>query len=233
MFVCPILSGSGVRVKLLEAFAAGIPVVSTVVGAEGLACQDGEFCRLADDPAGFAERVLAVFEDSEKAAEMAARARAEVERNWDMAAITRAAGRELSRPGEKQEKPTVTPVGRTPGPRRDPPVRLSPRYSSARGRSRRGRRLAVQGDRPTAPTYSNELALDAAGPAAANQGQHLLLRDMIEVAVDGVLQARSRGGELHGLLAVHAAEQPVNQAARERVAAADAIHNPDSYLRLR
>ncbi len=88
VFVCPILSGSGVRVKLLEAFAAGIPVVSTVVGAEGLARQDGEFCRLADDPAGFAERVLAVFEDPEKAAEMAARARAEVEHNWDMAAIT-------------------------------------------------------------------------------------------------------------------------------------------------
>ncbi len=36
LFVCPILSGSGVRVKLLEAFAAGIPVVSTRLGAEGL-----------------------------------------------------------------------------------------------------------------------------------------------------------------------------------------------------
>ena len=51
VFVCPILSGSGVRVKLLEAFAAGIPVVSTRVGAEGLAVKDGEFCALADDPA--------------------------------------------------------------------------------------------------------------------------------------------------------------------------------------
>ena len=54
IFVCPILSGSGVRVKLLEAFAAGIPVVSTRVGAEGLAVKDGEFCALADDPAEFA-----------------------------------------------------------------------------------------------------------------------------------------------------------------------------------
>ena len=89
VFVCPILSGSGVRVKLLEAFAAGIPVVSTVVGAEGLASQDGEFCALSDDPAGFAERVLSLFENPEVAAEMASRARAEVEKNWDMAAITR------------------------------------------------------------------------------------------------------------------------------------------------
>ncbi len=89
VFVCPILSGSGVRVKLLEAYAAGIPVVSTRVGAEGLAGKDGEFCALADDPAGFAERVLAIFENPQAAAEMAKRARREVEENWDMAAITR------------------------------------------------------------------------------------------------------------------------------------------------
>jgi len=89
VFVCPILSGSGVRVKLLEAYAAGIPVVSTRVGAEGLAEKDGEFCSLADDPAGFAGRVLAIFEDPAAAAAMAARARREVEERWDMAAITR------------------------------------------------------------------------------------------------------------------------------------------------
>jgi glycosyltransferase involved in cell wall biosynthesis len=88
LFVCPILSGSGVRVKLLEAFAAGIPVVSTVVGAEGLARKDGDVCALADDPAHFAERVLALFRDPQAAAAMARRARAEVETNWDMAAIT-------------------------------------------------------------------------------------------------------------------------------------------------
>ncbi len=89
VFVCPILSGSGVRVKLLEAFAAGIPVVSTTVGAEGLARQDGEFCALADEPAAFAARVLGLFEDPRAAAQMAARARAEIEAHWDMAAITR------------------------------------------------------------------------------------------------------------------------------------------------
>ena len=88
IFVCPILSGSGVRVKLLEAFAAGIPVVSTVVGAEGLAQNDGEFCKLADDATGFAERVLELLEEPRTAAEMAQRARTEVETNWDMATIT-------------------------------------------------------------------------------------------------------------------------------------------------
>jgi GT2 family glycosyltransferase/glycosyltransferase involved in cell wall biosynthesis len=89
VFVCPILSGSGVRVKLLEAFAAGIPVASTRVGAEGLAVRDGEFCALADDPAEFAARALALLRNPEAAAAMAERARAEVVANWDMAAITK------------------------------------------------------------------------------------------------------------------------------------------------
>ncbi|HEY1336097.1 MAG TPA: glycosyltransferase [Bryobacteraceae bacterium] len=88
VFVCPILSGSGVRVKLLEAYSAGIPVVSTAVGAEGLARKDGELCAVSDDPAGFAERVIALFENPQAAADMARRARSEVENNWDMAALT-------------------------------------------------------------------------------------------------------------------------------------------------
>jgi GT2 family glycosyltransferase/glycosyltransferase involved in cell wall biosynthesis len=88
VFVCPIRSGSGVRVKLLEAFASGIPVVSTTLGAEGLARKDGEFCALADDPRAFAAGVVRVLEDSAFAGEITARARLEVETNWDMAVIT-------------------------------------------------------------------------------------------------------------------------------------------------
>ena len=54
-----------------------------------MAHADGQVCALADRPAAFAERVLALFEDPEAGVDMAARARAEVEVNWDMAAITR------------------------------------------------------------------------------------------------------------------------------------------------
>lgn len=87
--VCPILTGSGVRVKLLEAFASGIPAISTRLGAEGITREDGELCFIADDSAGFAERVLAVLNEPERAAAMAERARREVERKWDAAAATR------------------------------------------------------------------------------------------------------------------------------------------------
>jgi GT2 family glycosyltransferase len=88
LFVCPILSGSGMRVKLLEAFAAGIPVVSTRVGAEGLADQDGVLCALADDPAAFAGHIVKLLRDPEAAAEMAERARAEVVATRDMRVMT-------------------------------------------------------------------------------------------------------------------------------------------------
>jgi O-antigen biosynthesis protein len=88
IFVCPILSGSGVRVKLLEAFAAGIPVVSTRVGAEGLASVDGEICALADEPKIFAQKILDLFENPKQADEMALRARDEVSSKRDMRVMT-------------------------------------------------------------------------------------------------------------------------------------------------
>ena len=89
VFVCPILSGSGMRVKLLEAFAAGIPVVSTKLGAEGLAERDGEICALADSPEEFVEKILELFANPEKAASIARRAREHVVATRDMGVLTR------------------------------------------------------------------------------------------------------------------------------------------------
>lgn len=89
VFVCPILSGSGVRVKLLEAFAAGIPTVSTHIGAEGLAEQDGEICRLTDDPVQFARAILELLANPGEAAILAERARDFVVNERDMRTMTR------------------------------------------------------------------------------------------------------------------------------------------------
>ncbi len=89
VFVCPILSGSGVRVKLLEAFCTGIPVVSTTLGAEGLSGRDRELCHLADDPAAFADRILHLFENPSETQEMVERARAYVTSERDIGQMTR------------------------------------------------------------------------------------------------------------------------------------------------
>jgi glycosyltransferase involved in cell wall biosynthesis len=55
--VVPIRAGSGTRLKILEAWAAGVPVVSTRLGAEGLPVEGGEHLLLADDAARFAAAV--------------------------------------------------------------------------------------------------------------------------------------------------------------------------------
>jgi glycosyltransferase involved in cell wall biosynthesis len=51
--IVPLLAGSGTRIKILEAWAARTPIVSTTLGAEGLECRDREHLLLADDPEKF------------------------------------------------------------------------------------------------------------------------------------------------------------------------------------
>ena len=56
--VVPLRFGSGTRLKIIEAFAHRIPVVSTTVGAEGLGATAGEELLIADDDAGLAAACL-------------------------------------------------------------------------------------------------------------------------------------------------------------------------------
>ncbi|MFC1922181.1 glycosyltransferase family 4 protein [Chloroflexota bacterium] len=56
--VVPLRSGGGTRLKILEAMAASLPVVSTSVGAEGLKLLDGKDLLIADTPNVFAETVI-------------------------------------------------------------------------------------------------------------------------------------------------------------------------------
>jgi len=55
--VVPLLTGSGTRLKILEAWAAGLPVVSTTMGAEGLPVHDRDTGLLADGADAFAAAV--------------------------------------------------------------------------------------------------------------------------------------------------------------------------------
>jgi glycosyltransferase involved in cell wall biosynthesis len=60
--VVPVLSGSGTRVKILEAWAAGRAVISTSFGVEGLPARPGEHLLVADGADSFGEAVLAVVD---------------------------------------------------------------------------------------------------------------------------------------------------------------------------
>lgn len=61
--VVPLLAGSGTRIKILEAWAAGRAVVSTSIGAEGLGARDGEHLVLADSPADLAGAISRLVND--------------------------------------------------------------------------------------------------------------------------------------------------------------------------
>lgn len=62
--ILPLRMGSGTRLKLIEAMAAGRAVVSTRLGAEGYPARPGEHLCLADDPPAFAAAVLRLLEDA-------------------------------------------------------------------------------------------------------------------------------------------------------------------------
>jgi GT2 family glycosyltransferase/glycosyltransferase involved in cell wall biosynthesis len=64
VLVAPIRFGGGTRVKLLDAMACGIPIVTTAAGAEGLPVVDGEHVLLAEGGADFANKILCLKSDS-------------------------------------------------------------------------------------------------------------------------------------------------------------------------
>src|SRR5262249_6929994 len=63
--IVPLLSGSGTRFKILEAWAAGRAVVSTSIGAEGLGARSGEHLLIADRAPDFADAVRRLLSDGE------------------------------------------------------------------------------------------------------------------------------------------------------------------------
>jgi glycosyltransferase involved in cell wall biosynthesis len=63
VMVVPLRAGGGMRVKILEALARGIPVVSTTIGAEGIDVTPGQHLLIADEPAAFAAAVVQLLRD--------------------------------------------------------------------------------------------------------------------------------------------------------------------------
>jgi glycosyltransferase involved in cell wall biosynthesis len=75
LFVCPLFVGSGVRIKIMEAMAAGLPVVATRVGAEGVTATEQDGLIISDDPAVQAQKILECLQDPERRERLSANAR--------------------------------------------------------------------------------------------------------------------------------------------------------------
>jgi glycosyltransferase involved in cell wall biosynthesis len=89
VFVAPILTGGGIIVKVLDALAAGRPVVTTSYGNEGVAALPERDLLVADDPEAFATQVLRFLTDSELAGTVASNGRNFVRKNYGLEAVIR------------------------------------------------------------------------------------------------------------------------------------------------
>lgn len=84
---CPVLSGGGTRIKVIEAAAYGKPIVSTRIGSEGIEMYDGRELLLRDDPELFAEACLELLKNSALCKQLGSAARAVVIQYYDRAKI--------------------------------------------------------------------------------------------------------------------------------------------------
>lgn len=84
VFVVPLHAGGGMRVKILDAWCRGLPVVTTTIGAEGIDYREGENVLLADSPKDFASAVIRIFQEwwlAERLSRLGRRT-VETEYNW-------------------------------------------------------------------------------------------------------------------------------------------------------
>ncbi len=88
LFIAPIRIGSGTRLKILEAMAAGLPVVSTAIGCEGLSVENGRQLLIADEPEAIVKAIAALLTNNKLALKLGAEARRHIEADFLWPAIT-------------------------------------------------------------------------------------------------------------------------------------------------
>ncbi len=131
VYVVPLRAGSGTRMKIFEALGMAKPVVSTTVGAEGLALSDQKEFIAADNPEDFAAAVVHLLHDEGRRNELGQAGRAlVVERySWPQVAREFEAHCEGVVPTHDEDEPADS--------RADMPRRRSPRHRGARVVARR------------------------------------------------------------------------------------------------
>jgi glycosyltransferase involved in cell wall biosynthesis len=83
VFVVPLRAGGGMRVKILDAWASGIPIVSTTIGAEVITCQPGKNILIADTAEDFALAVQKILADGKLAQSLSHSGRRTLEDCYD------------------------------------------------------------------------------------------------------------------------------------------------------
>lgn len=86
--IVPLRVGGGTRLKIFEAMAAGIPVVSTKIGAEGLPAKDGKEILIRDSPEAFADACVQLVKDSAQRQKLSERAFTLVSETFSWESVT-------------------------------------------------------------------------------------------------------------------------------------------------
>ncbi|MFH1160711.1 MAG: glycosyltransferase family 4 protein [bacterium] len=89
IIIVPLFSGSGIRIKIIEGMAAGKPIISTRIGAEGIDCTNGKNILIANAPCEFVELVTLCLHDEIRCRNLGKEARVLVETTYDQAEIIR------------------------------------------------------------------------------------------------------------------------------------------------
>ncbi|GIV66479.1 MAG: glycosyltransferase family 4 protein [Chloroflexota bacterium] len=87
LMVVPVLAGGGMRVRILESFSRGIPVVTTSIGLEGISANNGEHLLVADDPETFARHVVYLINNPAEQERLANNARELVVNRYDWKSV--------------------------------------------------------------------------------------------------------------------------------------------------
>jgi len=88
LFVCPMTYGAGMKGKLGTAVAAGTPIVTTAIGAEGFDFVDGQDCFIADEPQDFADKCLRLLSEDSLWSQFSTKAKAMVAEKFSIEAVS-------------------------------------------------------------------------------------------------------------------------------------------------
>ena len=89
VMLVPLFSGSGIRIKILEAMAWGVPVIATSKAVEGLGVESGRHVLITDDPAQFADFANQLLKDKNRAEQLVQNAYGFVQENYSNNRLTK------------------------------------------------------------------------------------------------------------------------------------------------